>query len=374
MPATRQKSSVFDRDPSRILAGETLPVSFFEWRSERIYAVEPPGRAAAANILFSHGLTDHAARHLPTARWLASAGYRVVLFDLKGHGGQGQPVDDSWRIKEAYASREPARPVATELRGLRSEPAFSEAFKTRRFSVLKRTRMRDHLAQLEGIAGQLVASRRCEGGLPLVLMGHSVGGLLCAESAWRWRRRPLPDLRGVVLLNPALRPRARPGSALERAFVDAFWELRRSPVWFFPAWMPRAGLKRLLELDLPLDTTWGNPWLSDQADEVALYDRDPLTPLAVPSGYANSIETQMVATDRRTSPFPVDVLIALPGRDGITSVDGGLDFARRVPAAQLSLVRFGEVCAHDMMRSKARAAVRETVDSWIKRSLVAGRG
>lgn len=369
MVATQRKNSFFDRDPSRVLASGTMPVSFFEWRSDFVYAVEPPGRTADANILLCHGLTDHAARHLPTAMWLARAGYRAVLFDLKSHGGQGQAVDQSWRIKEAYASSERAASVVAQLDGLRSEPAFSRAFQVRRYRDLKGTRMRDHLAQLEGITGQLVASRRFEGDLPLFLLGHSMGGLICAESAWSRQRRPLADLRGVVMLNPAFRPRGRPGSALEKSLVNAFWKLRRSPAWFLPAALPRAGFKGLFELDFPLDTTWGIPWLSQQPDEVALFDRDPLTPRAVPSRFASSIETQMVATDRRASPFPVAALIVLPGRDGITSVDGGLDFARKVPAAQLSLVRFSEVCAHDLMRSEARTAVRETVDSWIRRTL-----
>lgn len=337
---------IFDRGPSRTLSGDMLPVAFFHWRDELIYVVEPPAGRADANLLVCHGLTDHAARHLPTAAWLAAAGYRVLLFDLKGHGGQGQPIDDSWRIKEAYAGSELTPRVSARLGRLRAMPAFSERFRDRRFRALKRSRISDHLAQLAGIAGQLSSSQRFEGELPLFLMGHGMGGLICAEVAWRGI---LPvDPRGVIVANPAFR--------------------RKAPAGWLSESLPGGGLPPL-ELDSPIDTTRGLPYLSEQPDEVALYRADPLTGGVIPAAYASSIETQMAATDRRRSPFPCDVLVLLPGHDGITSVRGGLDFARKVPTARRSLVRFHRVRAHDMMRSGSRAAVRGAVDAWIRSTI-----
>ena len=48
---------------------------------------EPAAGPARANIILSHGLTEHAGRHFQTARWLAGLGCRVFLLDLAGHGG-----------------------------------------------------------------------------------------------------------------------------------------------------------------------------------------------------------------------------------------------------------------------------------------------
>ena len=282
--------SCFDRDPNQLLEGEKMPVAFFHWGAEFVYVIEPKDQPPIANILYSHGLTDHAARHFPTAKCLAEAGYRVILFDLRGHGGQGQPIEQSLPIKEVYASSESASQGIEKLDELHGQPVFTKRFREERYRALKKNRFGDHLDQFTAITEQITRSERFGGDqLPLFLVGHSLGALICAESAWLWHPRSSARISGIITLNPAFRPRGRPGNPLEKITIDSFWVSRGAPLWFLPVSLPRGGFKTLFDVGFPIGTAWGIPWLSEQQDESNLYEKDPLTLDAVPSRYVKSL-------------------------------------------------------------------------------------
>ncbi|MGC8634822.1 MAG: lysophospholipase [Candidatus Limnocylindrales bacterium] len=104
-----------------------------------------------ARLLLVHGIAEHSGRHERTGARFAGAGIDAWAFDLRGFGGSGGP--------RAFVRRwdDYLDDVADRLAGLRD-------------------------------------------GRPLVLMGHSMGGLIAltyAESA-----RPAPDL--LVLSSPAM--------------------------------------------------------------------------------------------------------------------------------------------------------------------------
>ena len=114
--------------------------------------------------------------------------------------------------------------------------------------------------------------------------------------------------------------------------------------------------------------------MSDLPEEVALYQRDPLVHEAIPSAYASSIETLMTSTDSRADAFPVDALFMFPGYDGITSLDGGLRFAKKVEsnlgADRCRILQFDSTWAHDLTRSTVGASVKQEILSWLQRRLV----
>ena len=365
--AREELSNCFDQDPRLLLGGQKLPVAFFQWRSEFVYVTEPKNDLPIANILYSHGLTDHAARHFPTAKCLAEAGFRVIQFDLRGHGGQGQAIEQTLPIKQAYASSESASQVLEKLKELRVHPFPDNQFRSKRYRILQATRFGEHLDQFNAIAAQIRQSERFGvDALPLYLLGHSLGALIGAESAWRWcDERTSGGIAGLVTFNPAFRPRARPGNLLEKIAIDSFWLSRSAPRWLLPVSIPRFGFKSLFDLDFAIPTDWGIPYLSEQREESNLYEADPLTLDAVPSRYVRSISNQMEKTDRRSTPFPHDLLTILPGRDGITSVQGGLNFARKPCTGTNSLVRLDDTYAHDLMRSASRSKAREAITSWL---------
>ena len=113
----------------------------------------PTGDPWAA-LLVVHGLGEHSGRYERTGGLLAGSGIDVTAFDLRGHGGSGGRRGDVERWTDLFDD------LAMVLAGVRS-----------------------------GAAGR-----------PVVLLGHSMGGLLCAD--YVLARRPAPDL--LVLSSPAL--------------------------------------------------------------------------------------------------------------------------------------------------------------------------
>jgi alpha-beta hydrolase superfamily lysophospholipase len=112
---------------------------------------QPPEPPVAA-VLLIHGIGEHSGRYDHVGRWLADAGYDVVAIDQRGFGQSG------------------------------GRRAFVDSFD--RF--------------LDDVEDQLTQVRTL--GVPVVLFGHSMGGLVCADYATSGR--PQPDV--LVLSGPAL--------------------------------------------------------------------------------------------------------------------------------------------------------------------------
>jgi alpha-beta hydrolase superfamily lysophospholipase len=104
------------------------------------------------DLVIVHGLGEHSGRYARTGSILAEAGFRVRSFDLIGHGASS---------------------------GLRGDLT--------RWSLY-----------LDQVQGHLEAARTA--GRPLVLLGHSLGGLIALDYALS--ERPPPDL--LILSGPAL--------------------------------------------------------------------------------------------------------------------------------------------------------------------------
>jgi acylglycerol lipase len=112
------------------------------------------GGRARASVLIIHGLGEHSGRYDRTARVMSDAGLAVQALDLRGFGGSGGP----------------------------------------------RGRVRDLGLWLDDMAERIRSLRFIDAARPVVVLGHSLGGLLSilyAESD-----RPAPDL--MVLDAPAI--------------------------------------------------------------------------------------------------------------------------------------------------------------------------
>lgn len=143
-------------------AGST--VETFEARDgTQLLARVWPATAAAQRgvVVIVHGLKDHSARYATTATRLASAGYAVYAFDLRGHGRSAGPrvAPDRWI---------------------------------------------DYVDDLERFLTKIVEPR--EAGRPLFLLGHSMGGAIATLAAERHARK----LAGLILSAPAVALEAPP--------------------------------------------------------------------------------------------------------------------------------------------------------------------
>jgi len=115
-----------------------------------------PPEPAWATLLLVHGLGEHVGRYDHVARRMADAGIDVHGYDHRGFGASSGP--------RAYVAR---------------------------WSVLH-----------DDLEARLDAVRAASDGLPVVLYGHSLGGLVVLGYALADSPRPLPDL--MVLTSPGL--------------------------------------------------------------------------------------------------------------------------------------------------------------------------
>lgn len=133
----------------------TIPVPGTAGLQARLHHAEDP----RALLVLVHGFGEHSGRYGRMVRFLTDRGVVVVTYDLRGHGTAPGP-----RAKVAVAEH-----------------------------------VRDNLAVRDAVLEwcRSVDGRATES-LPRLLMGHSMGGLIAAESALR---RPW-DLAGLVLSSP----------------------------------------------------------------------------------------------------------------------------------------------------------------------------
>jgi acylglycerol lipase len=130
-----------------VRARDGLDLRTYEW---------PAIGTPRAHLLLVHGIAEHAGRYQHVATRLASAGITTHAYDQRGFGRSGG--------HRAYVDR------------------WSQYH--------------------DDVEDQLAEVRSAAEGLPLVLYGHSMGGLIALGYALADPRRPLPDL--LVLSAPAI--------------------------------------------------------------------------------------------------------------------------------------------------------------------------
>jgi|SRR5215204_3659911 len=347
-----------------IETGDGTRVSFTQRAGLRLVTVSSRVRPQVARVLAIHGLGDHAGRHIAHARRLAAAGFTTTMVELAGHGGQPGEWPETMAVYEAYARSDRPADLLSYFRDERAFPqAYREHLANRQYARLAGTSAIEHLAQVSAAIEQLDHIDAGTAGLPLFVLGHSMGALLAHETMFRIPARARARIAGLVLIAPAFAPQGNPASPAMQLAVNGLWSLRR-----FPVSPTRTAAKALLDLNFPVDTTWGKKWLTDVDIEVELFVTDPLVPRRLPTRYANSIESLMAAASRRGARVPYDAVVLLPARDGITSRGAAVDFVRRANHAagttRVSMATF-DVVAHDLLRSSARDGALSAIEQWL---------
>lgn len=235
---------------SLLAAGDRLTV--YDWPL-------PKDVPARATVLLVHGLGEHAGRYERLALRLNSWGYAVRAYDQYGHGRSAGP------------------------RGGISTP----------------TRL------LEDLTDLIDNSRaRMKPGQPLVLLGHSLGGLLAARLVSLGRQR----VEGLVLSSPALDPGLNP---LQKLLL--------------------ASVARLLP-DLRVGNGLDLRYLSHDPAVAQAYRGDGLCHPKISGRLARFIAEAGPATVACAPRWSVPTLLMYAGADRLVSPAGSQAFAAQAPA------------------------------------------
>jgi alpha-beta hydrolase superfamily lysophospholipase len=249
-------------------------------------------------VLLVHGLGEHIGRYLLLAAWLNACGWRVAGYDQRGHG-------------------------ASE--GARGRLAAAH----------------DLLADL----GRVVGHTRAEHAAPLLLLGHSLGGLVAARyvaegvgpvPAAAWYR----PVDGLVLSSPALDAGMNAAQKLLLALLG--------PV------APSLGVANGLD----------PAWISRDPAVVAAYVADPLVHDRVAPRLVRFIVDAGEALRTAAPRWQVPTLLLYAGSDRCVAPRGSAAFAAAAPKRVLT-VREYPALFHEIFNEPEREDVLADLRRWL---------
>lgn len=280
-------------------------------------------KPALGVIQINHGLAEHAARYQEFAEYLSEHGFHVYAYDHRGHG----------------LTTAPDAPIG-------------------QFAVKNGV---DKVLQDVGFIEQTIRERHA--GLPLLLFGHSMGGLvtlaaLCGKYA-------KPDAAAVCNSNFSNPMTQTIGALLlkaERMFLGSDVPSSLLPKMTFHTWA-----KQIKNYQTQFD------WLSHDAAEVALYNNDPLC------GFAPSVSMwldisklmQMCNDPAPKNNIPLNLPLYLQGGGQDPSTENGkaiTALGKRLTSAGLTEVttQIYPDMRHESLHETDRARFMQDFTAWAK--------
>jgi alpha-beta hydrolase superfamily lysophospholipase len=282
--------------PTSLTTPDGLVLRVHEW----------PVADARGSVLIVHGLGEHIGRHADVAAQLNAWGWHVVGFDQRGHG--------------------------------RSDGS--------------RGRIESHDSLLRDL-GQVVRAVHGEHPAPLVLLGHSLGGLIAARfvaeglqpqpAAWH------APVDALVLSSPALDVGT---SAMQKLLL--------------------AVLGRLAP-DLAVNNGLKPAWLAHDRAVVDAYIADPLVHDRITPRLAHFIVDEGVFVRRCAAQWRVPTLLMWAVRDRCVAPAGSAAFAAAAPAGVVEAHALAPLF-HEIFNEPERAQVFEQLRAWLARSPAATAG
>jgi len=241
------------------MAPSTLsPLAAADGQALMLHDWPAPAGAPRAQVLLVHGLGEHAGRYAQLAAELREWGFAIRAYDQRGHGLSG---------------------------GARGGLPHDTALLDDLAAVIDATRS--------------MQQQRGQPGLPLILIGHSLGGLVAS----RFVSLQLRAVDALVMSSPALDPGL---SALQKCLVATF-----------PAIAPSMRFNNGLD---PL-------FLSHDPAVVAAYRADPLVHPKISARLARFIATAGPATVAAAAHWHVPTLLLYAGDDHLVNPAGSRAFA-----------------------------------------------
>lgn len=230
----------------------------------KISARHEPGRGTAKAIfLLSHGLAEHSLRYTRLAGFLAARGYHIYGFDHRGHGMTTAPDAELGR----FAKRDGEAKVLADLKAVRE---YAEARHP---------------------------------GLPVILFGHSMGGVIAARAA---ELEP-QAYRGLCIWNSQLNPGLAGRAGLLLLKAERFFKGSDVPSFFGQRLVLDPWAKAIDGARTEVD------WLSHDDEEVDKYIADPLCGFACSVSLWIDLLDMSIAAGRDLSRLPKALAIDLVG-------------------------------------------------------------
>lgn len=267
----------------------------------RLHGHDWPASAARGDVLIVHGLGEHGGRYGHVAAALNAAGWHVHAFDHRGHGRSDGPRG--------------GMPAADSL-------------------------LADVALAVDAVRTSAARAR------PLVLLGHSMGGLVAARfaaealaaqpAAWS---RPLDAL---VLSSPALDPGMNAAQKLLLATLGAL----------APGLAVSNGLK--------------SAWISRDPAVVAAYDADPLVHDRVTARLVRFIVDGGVQVRAAAPRWRLPTLLLWAGADRCVAPAGSRAFADAAPRGVVEAQEFAPLF-HEIFNEPEQAQVISALTRWLER-------
>jgi alpha-beta hydrolase superfamily lysophospholipase len=250
----------------------------------------PEGVRQRGTVLVVHGLGEHAGRYDALARVLNGWGFTVRSYDQYGHG------------------------ESDGARGALPHPG----------------RLLDDLADL------VESARVRNPGLPLVLLGHSMGGLVAASFV----ARTLQAVDLLVLSSPALATRLTPLQKMLMAVV--------------PRVAPNLAVANGLDPQ----------YLSHDPRVVQAYLNDPRVHDRVSGRLARFIEEEGALVRSRAGSWKVPTLLMYAGDDRMVDPAGSEAFAAAAPPSVVTARRFDGLY-HEIFNEAEAQPVYDCLRQWL---------
>jgi alpha-beta hydrolase superfamily lysophospholipase len=265
---------------------------------ERLWLPGVPPRAA---VLIVHGYAEHSGRYAWTGEQLAARGFAVEAFDLRGHGqSEGQ-------------------------------------------RVLIRS-MNEYLDDVEAALARL---RQHAPGIPIFILGHSMGGAVLALYATA--RMPKPgheDVQGLIFSGAALGQANPPPAIVTRLII------------FLGRFAPRVGLIKVAAADVSRDPT-----------VVADYDADPLNYRGrMPAGLLAAMIRGGRYSTGHFNEVTLPLLILHGSEDALAAPEASQRLFDKASSPDKT-IKIYEGLAHEILNEPEKDLVLDDIARWLERQL-----